>query len=210
MSWDSVVDLWDYRRRVAEIYYHLREQGSENIEVWRGYRREREELLSSHPQSALDDFQKLEFEALPYFEYDPSLRFIARIDIEVEGDIFTLPLQDDGDFDMKRIGRVKFDVGGSTAELAVYWIKGYGGGIFLPFRDMTNQTGQTYGGGRYLLDSIKGADLGKSGEGIVLDFNYAYNPSCAYNSRWHCPLAPQENWLTVPVMAGEMVYQKPK
>ena len=81
-------------------------------------------------------------------------------------------------------------------------MEGYGGGLFLPFLDETN-TNETYGGGRYLYDTIKGADLGTNGSTLVLDFNFAYNPSCAYDDRWTCPLAPRENRLSFPVQAGE-------
>jgi uncharacterized protein (DUF1684 family) len=88
-------------------------------------------------------------------------------------------------------------------ELTIYWLGGYGGGLFLPFGDATNGT-TTYGGGRYLLDSIKGADLGQVEDGrMILDFNFAYNPSCAYSPRWSCPLAPARNKLPGGVMAGE-------
>ena len=70
----------------------------------------------------------------------------------------------------------------------------------------TPRTGrETYGGGRYLLDTVKGADLGFDGPRLVLDFNYAYHPSCAWDSRWSCPLAPPSNWLTEPVRAGELL-----
>ena len=84
----------------------------------------------------------------------------------------------------------------------VYWIEVYGGGVFVPFRDATSGS-ETYGAGRYLLDTIKGADLGGEGDRLILDFNYAYNPSCAYDPRWSCPLAPAVNWLQVPIQAGE-------
>ena len=87
-------------------------------------------------------------------------------------------------------------------ELEVYWLEGYGGGIFLPFRDPTGGT-ETYGAGRYLLDTVKGADLGTSDGLLVCDFNFAYNPSCAYDPLWVCPLAPPPNRLEVPVRAGE-------
>ena len=75
----------------------------------------------------------------------------------------------------------------------------------MPFRDATNGR-DTYGGGRYLYDSIKGADLGATLEVISLDFNFAYNPSCAYNDQWACPLAPSENWLDVEIRAGEKAF----
>jgi uncharacterized protein (DUF1684 family) len=84
----------------------------------------------------------------------------------------------------------------------VYWIDVYGGGVFLPFRDATAGT-ETYGAGRYLLDTVKGADLGGSDSRLILDFNYAYHPSWAYDARWSCPLAPPENRLDVAVRAGE-------
>ena len=90
----------------------------------------------------------------------------------------------------------------TPAHLNLYWIEGYGGGLFLPFRDATNGR-VSYGGGRYLYDTIKGADLGAGSESVLLDFNFAYNPSCAYNDRWVCPLSPPENWLPQAIRAGE-------
>jgi uncharacterized protein (DUF1684 family) len=81
---------------------------------------------------------------------------------------------------------------------------GYAGGLFLPFRDATNGR-ETYGAGRYLLDAAKSADLGPGGApgSLVLDFNFAFHPSCAFDARWSCPLAPPENRLDAPVEAGE-------
>ena len=90
--------------------------------------------------------------------------------------------------------------------LEVYWIDSYGGGVFVPFRDATSGSA-TYGAGRYLIDTAKGADLGGTGSSLVLDFNYAYHPSCAHDPRWSCPLAPRANWLTVPVEDGERLRQ---
>jgi uncharacterized protein (DUF1684 family) len=111
---------------------------------------------------------------------------------------------------MVRIARLSFTYEGAPAELSLYWIDVYGGGLFLPFRD-TTAPHETYGGGRYLFDTVKGSDFlcstGADGERrIVLDFNYAYNPSCAYDHRWACPLAPQENWLPFPIRAGELTF----
>ena len=86
----------------------------------------------------------------------------------------------------------------------------YGGGLFLPFKDATSRT-ETYGGGRYLFDTAKNhlpVPLLETGETIMeIDFNYAYNPSCAYSPRWACPLAPPENVLPIPVRAGEKNYR---
>ena len=100
-------------------------------------------------------------------------------------------------FGVARIRRQSVDL-----ELVLYWLTGYGGGVFLPFRDGTSGT-DTYGGGRYLLDTVKGADLGHTDDMVVLDFNYAYQTSCVKDDRWSCPLAPPENWMSVDVRAGE-------
>jgi uncharacterized protein len=106
---------------------------------------------------------------------------------------------------------VHFVTEGEPVSLSIYWLEVYGGGLFLPFRDMTSPA-ESYGGGRYLFDTIKGSNFlpvpGESGwKRIMLDFNYAYNPSCAYNDRWICPLAPVENRLAVPIRAGERKQQ---
>lgn len=110
---------------------------------------------------------------------------------------------------IERFARMSFSIASQEITLDRFWITGYGGGVFLPFRDSTN-VGQTYGGGRYLLDTIKGADLGRTDQAWILDFNFAYNPSCAYNSRWVCPLAPEENRLSIPIEAGELSYPDPR
>ena len=99
---------------------------------------------------------------------------------------------------------MRFALGGAEHELDLFWLEGYGGGLYLPFADATSGT-ETYGAGRYLLDTVKGADLGMEGDRLVLDFNLAYNPSCAYDPRWLCPLAPPANRLAVAVRAGERV-----
>ncbi|HET7743112.1 MAG TPA: DUF1684 domain-containing protein [Gaiellaceae bacterium] len=109
-----------------------------------------------------------------------------------------------GSYSFTCVGLVRFELRGAGYELELTWNDGYGGGLFLAFQDET--TGDTtYGGGRYLVDTVKGADLGfDGGEGTaVLDFNFAYNPSCSYDPRWACPLAPSANRLPVPVAAGE-------
>lgn len=115
-----------------------------------------------------------------------------------------LPNSGSGSISFRRIGTVALDGPLAGRSLSAYWIDAYGGGIFLPFRDATSGT-ETYGAGRYLLDTIKAADMGGDAESgtLLLDFNMAYHPSCAYDPRWSCPLAPRENWLSVPVAAGE-------
>jgi uncharacterized protein (DUF1684 family) len=101
-------------------------------------------------------------------------------------------------FPLQPLGRLRTPIGDLTA----YWLAVYGGGVFVAFRDATSGV-STYGGGRYLLDTIKGADLGGHGSRLVLDFNYAYHPSCAYDPRWSCPLPRDGDRSAVPVEAGE-------
>lgn len=197
--------LADYRRAVAEVYARLRQPGLSPAEKHLEFRQARDRLFGAHPQSALSRAQKANFTSLDYYPYNPNWRFILPVDSNVEPEIIEIELQHDGITRLQRFGRVHFEIEGQSVSLSLYWILGYGGGIFLPFRDATS--GQTtYGGGRYLLDTIKHADLGYEGNKIVLDFNFAYNPSCAYNARWVCPLAPRENWLPVRVPAGERQY----
>ncbi|MEI2691780.1 MAG: DUF1684 domain-containing protein [Anaerolineae bacterium] len=206
-------ELTDYRRKVAAMYALVRrplasaqaedEHTRELKARWRRFRRSRDLLFASHPQGALDQAQKAVFTGLPYYPYDPGLRFAVRVERDVEPNVIEVDLPEDGVVRLKRFGRIRFAVQSQAVTLYLYWIQGYGGGIFLPFRDRTNGA-ETYGGGRYLLDTIKHADLGQEDGLLVVDFNYAYNPSCAYNARWHCPLALAENWLPAPIRAGEL------
>jgi uncharacterized protein (DUF1684 family) len=185
----ELLDLWDYRRRVADIYSQVRRGGRDEL-VWRDWISSRDDLFRTHPQTPIDDLA--EFVGLPYFEFDTSWRTVARF---VSGEP-----EPWGDF--LRIGRLEFEVRGMAGSLGVFWLNAYGGGVFVPFCDATN--GQTtYGGGRYLLDTVKGADLGHEAEKVVVDFNYAYHPSCVHSDRWSCPLAPPDSGLSLEVTAGE-------
>jgi hypothetical protein len=197
--------LLDYRRSVANIYADLRRSDLSDEETCRRFRAQRDHLFASHPQSALSEVQRANFKALPYYPYDPKWRLVLPVNTKVEQETIKVELQGDGLVRMQRFGQIEFEVAGRAVSLSLFWVLGYGGGIFLPFRDLTNEE-TTYGGGRYLLDTIKHADLGHEDNRLVIDFNYAYNPSCAYNPRWHCPLAPRENWLPVAISAGEQRY----
>ncbi|MCL4251119.1 MAG: DUF1684 domain-containing protein [Anaerolineae bacterium] len=199
-----MLDLLDYRRRVGDLYRRIRE-AEMPAAAWQDFRRTRDDLFRAHPQSPLDADQKRAFGGLRYFDYAPAYRVVATVDTQVEPVHVTYDLGDDGQFACRRFGQVRAALPTGETILSLYWIEGYAGGVFLPFGDSTNREA-TYGGGRYLLDTIKGADLGMAGERIVLDFNFAYNPSCAYNPRWVCPLAPPENRLPFPVHAGELAF----
>jgi len=198
-------DLLDYRRRVGDMYARVRYGRLDPAARCVEFRRARDELFRTHPQSALTEPQKARFQGLRYYAYDAAWRFVVPLDPLVEPFTLDVPLRDDGLTRLRRIGTVRFSVRDTPVALAVFWVEGYGGGIFLPFRDLTNRDA-TYGGGRYVLDTIKGADLGGEDGKLAIDFNYAYNPSCAYNVRWDCPLAPPENALPVEIQAGEQRY----
>jgi hypothetical protein len=90
-----------------------------------------------------------------------------------------------------------------AGSLDVWWLSGYGGGLFLPLKDATSGYA-SYGGGRYVLDTAKGADLGGNVDGLVIDLNFAHQPSCAYDEAWACPLPGPGNALVVPVPVGEL------
>lgn len=198
-------ELLDYRRSVAEMYARVRKTAPNEHARWELFRKERDRLFKEHPRSPLSDEQKNVFTGLDYYEYDPALRYALPVEHDVEPGNIEIELQDDGLILLQRFGRVRLPINGEEHSLSLFWVSGYGGGVFLPFKDETSGP-ETYGGGRYLLDTIKHADLGSEDGRLILDFNYAYNPSCAYNPRWHCPLSPPENKLPVEVRAGEKSY----
>jgi uncharacterized protein (DUF1684 family) len=200
-----MLDLLDYRRRVSDLYHTIRESGDQpGVCAW--FRQQRDELFRTHSQSALDAGQKAAFTGLEYYPYDPAYRVIAPVSHAIEPVTFQIDLGDDGSFSYLHFGEATFELPTGTGKLSLFWIMGYGGGLFVPFGDTTNND-TTYGGGRYLYDTIKGADLGAGLTQMVLDFNYAYNPSCAYHARWVCPLAPPENHLHMPILTGEKKFK---
>jgi hypothetical protein len=190
--------LLDWRRTVALLYADVRAApGHDPDGALARFRAGRDRLFRDHPDSPLTAGARAAFTGLPHWPHDPALRFEAAVEPMASEPRTAMSLAGEA-FPLERIGRVRLPVG----DLAVYWIAVYGGGVFVPFRDATAGS-ETYGAGRYLLDTVKGADLGGSGDRLVLDFNYAYHPSCAYDPRWSCPLAPPENRLVVPIRAGE-------
>ncbi len=207
------LDLYDYRCRVASLYRTRNEatlEGENPAQIQQRFLAGRNQLFAHHPQSALDEEQRHSFNGLHYFPYQPALRFEAVIVTDVPHTKLDVTMNADETMTMTRMGQVHFRVENEPVTLSIYWLDIYGGGLFLPFRDATSPY-ESYGGGRYLFDTIKGSDFLSvvNADGhtqIVLDFNYAYNPSCAYNVRWVCPLAPPENRLKVAIRAGEMNY----
>jgi uncharacterized protein (DUF1684 family) len=192
----EALELAGYRDAVARLY--LSETGLAE------FRAGRDELFARHPQSPIPPAERAGFTGLRYFP--PAQDAIVEVEVrEQSGRIDIDTGGPDGVVRYERVGVLTTPWG----PVSLWWIGAYGGGLYLPFRDATSGY-ETYGGGRYLTDTVKGTfgrGLQLLGGGRVrLDFNYAYNPSCAYDARWACPLAPPENWLTAPVRAGELSY----
>jgi uncharacterized protein (DUF1684 family) len=204
--------LADWRRRVATLYAEVRAMAAADpataLAHWRAVR---ERLFRDHPQSPVPVAARAGFRAR-HFDHDPRLRFHAVVEPAPPPERGALPLElpNSGTESLSfgRIGRVRLPFPDGERTLSVFWLAGYAGGLFIPFRDATNGE-TTYGAGRYLVDAAKGADLGAdpgpepSTWALILDFNFATQPSCAFDPRWACPLAPPENRLDLEVRAGE-------
>ncbi len=199
------LELAEWRRLTGELYAAVRTSSTgEGEQAWRAFVNTRSEMFRAHPQSPLTARQKKTFQALLYFPYNPAWRFQVRAEpLETAAAARSLAVDlPEGKAGLLPFAHVHF----ASVQLTLYWIEGYGGGLFLPFKDRTNGT-ETYGGGRYLYDTIKGADLGAGPDTMLLDFNFAYNPSCAYSPQWTCPLAPAENNLPLRIEAGELAFE---
>jgi uncharacterized protein len=194
------LDLVDYRRRVFALYARVRAE-PDPARAHAAWVAERDELFARHPQSALPPERRAGFSGLSYFEHDAAGRVLADVE-PAERRRYEVPSSDDATMAFERIGVARFVLGDAECALEVYWLTAYGGGVFVPFADATSGD-ETYGAGRYLLDTVKGADLGTRDGRLVLDFNLAYNPSCSYDPRWSCPLAPPPNRLAIAVRMGE-------
>lgn len=195
-----VLAVADWRRQMAALFAVVRDDSNSDA-AWVAWRRGRDALIREHPASPLDEPGRAKVLPLPFFDYDPSYRFFVDL-VAVDGVEEAWEIGADGTLRLRAVARTEGLGAALGDELTLYWLLGYGGGLFLPFGDATSGQ-QTYGGGRYLLDSIKSADLGLQEGRLLLDFNFAYNPSCAYSPAWTCPLTPPENRLPRPVLAGE-------
>jgi len=192
--------LVDWRRRIFALYEEVR-ASADPEEAWERWRAVRNDLFRGHPQSPLPEEDREAFAGLPFFDYDPAARVLAEVS-EAPAEHYDIQTSGDGTYGFTRFANARFDLDGTPVVLELYWLDGYSGGLFVPFRDATAGR-ESYGAGRYLLDTVKGADLGTDGDRLLLDFNFSYNPSCAYDPRWVCPLAPPPNRIDVEIRAGE-------
>jgi uncharacterized protein (DUF1684 family) len=200
------LDLVDWRRRVGDLY---RIDGPDALER---FRRGRDTLFRHHPQSPIEPEERGSFDGLKYFPHDPAYRVSARFEPGDETELVIDTGGSDGAVRYRRAGVLVFELAGQSCRLTVLGLIQYAGGLFVPFRDTTSGH-ETYGGGRYLFDTAKNTDglvleITTGSPDVLIDFNYAYNASCAYSPRWACPLAPPENYLKVPVTVGELVYKQ--
>lgn len=195
-------ELTDWRRRTAELYAQIRAQ-SDPAEGHRLWREGRDALFRSHPQSPLLADDPLRASGISYWPYDPALRFEVALEAPERDDTLSVPTPGDGTIALRLVGHIELPTP-RPLRLDVWWLHQYGGGIFVPLRDGTAGV-SSYGGGRYLLDTAKGADLGGDAGSVIVDLNFAYHPSCRYNPAWVCPLAPPGNTTAIQIEAGEIM-----
>lgn len=207
-------DLFDYRVKVFDLYRQRNlalQVGRDPAATLEEFRASRDALFGSHPQSALRLDRRQNFSGLQYFPYDAGASVPAIVEPPADSPDLSAGASSGTALPMVRVATLHFRYMGWEGRLSLFWIDVYGGGLFLPYRD-ARAPAETYGGGRYLFDTVKGSDFLRlpdedGATRILLDFNYGYNPSCAYDARWACPLAPRENWLSFPIRAGERLYR---
>ena len=196
----SELALAGWRREMFDIYRDVRlDRDPERAHV--RWRERRDRLFAEHSESPLAVNDPLRQTGIPYWPYDPQLRFSVEVQKAARPARRSLPTGGEEVTALRQVGWVELPEA-LGPRLAVWWLAQYGGGLFVPFRDQTAGS-ESYGAGRYLLDTAKGADLGLADGRLVLDFNFSYHPSCRYDAAWQCPLAPPENVLAGSVRAGE-------
>jgi uncharacterized protein (DUF1684 family) len=216
-SQTDVLAIADWRRHIAELYAEVRRSSATDTAAAHAtWRAEREALYRGHPASPVPIAERDGFRAL-HWPYDDAWRLTATVEDAAVPAIGTpapggafpsisfIPASLGEAPPLELAGHMALALPGGTVRLPVLQLLEYAGGLFLPFGDATNG-GATYGAGRYLLDTAKGADLGVTANGaLILDFNFAYQPSCAFDPRWACPLAPPEARLAIALEAGERI-----
>lgn len=202
----TALNTADWRDRVFALYRQVRDIAAESdaAQAHAFWRAERDELFRTHPASPLSTSAKARFSGLNIAPYNPDVRFETVVQDGADAEVMEVPTGTDGIVPFERIGIVELT---GIGTLDLWRLASYGGGLFLPLRDgLAGATGGTYGGGRYLLDTVKGAHLGTGSEpgSVIVDLNFLYNPSCAYDESWACPLPGPGNRLDTPLPYGEL------
>lgn len=177
------------------------ETENEYIERIKKERQEKNDQMRSSKDSP---FKGKTFHDLKYFEPDPQYKITAKFIPSETEDILLLPTNDNKQTKYRKYGYAEFDLHGRKNQLLILELADGSkdeGHLFIPFGDATSAD-QTYGGGRYLDIKHKEKEVV-----VQLDFNTAYNPYCAYNEEYSCPLPPKENLLLIPIQAGEKSYE---
>ena len=169
-----------------------------------GYRHRRDHFFAEHPHSPLSESQRAAFAGLNYFPERADLALNLQLDESGPGvgETVDLPTSDGKTKSFSRAGRIRLEVDSVPVELAVLKDSDRGS-LFIPFRD-ASAGGETYGLGRYLEPQARPDGT------LEVDFNYAYNPFCAYGEGWSCPIPPEENRLAVTIAAGEKSFTNPE
>jgi uncharacterized protein (DUF1684 family) len=197
--------LVEWREAVGEIYKEVRAtHAGDSLRAWERFRERRDFLYKHHTCSALTEAEKRKFAGFENYAYDPAFCFIGEVAYDVDETRYRAQISE-GALPYRKIATAKFDHLGKPRALSIFWLDIYGGGLWIPVGDETNGE-MTYGGGRYLFDTSKGANLGMSEDGkkILLDMNFLYPPSCSLNAQWICPLCPPQNRLPFRIEAGEI------
>jgi uncharacterized protein (DUF1684 family) len=194
--------MMDWRRQTSQLYTRVRAETdpAAGHALWRAGR---DDMFRNHPQSPLLPGDPLLITGIHYWPYDPTMRFELELIAADEPKLVALSTSSTVTLPLRLLGKVRLPEP-LGFDIDIWRLQQYGGGLFVPLRDGTAGT-STYTGGRYVLDTVKGADLGGSDSMVILDFNFAYHPSCHYNPEWVSPLAPPGNSTEVPIEAGERI-----
>ena len=197
----------DWRRRTSQLYARVRAEAdpAAGHAIWRA---ERDQMFRTHSQSPLPPDDEIRTTGITYWPYDRRMRFELPLAPVQHEQLLEMPISSKQAVTLRLLGHVPLPAP-LAFDLPVWRLQQYGGGLFVPLRDGTAGT-STYSGGRYLLDTVKGADLGGSDVAIIIDLNFLYHPSSLYNPSWVSPLAPPSNTTAVRVHAGEMLAVTPQ
>ena len=201
-----MLSLIDWRREIFEIYSDIRTE-SDGKMAWEKWRVKREELFKHHPESPTFNIKSIpgSYAQPILYPYNPNFCLSSKFKFLESSEILELITDDNSITRIQPFLETTNLFEKLNIELTIFKILGYGGGLFLPFFDKgCFSNGENYEGGRYLIDTIKGADLGECKKNeLRLDFNFSYNPSCSYNSKWTCPIIKNYNNIPILIDAGE-------